>query len=110
MVQIEGKNDFVAIFERFSSHALLPYGWRPNFWENESSHGDTQSWYVSLGKYLRLSSYISSKLFVAPKSRIFGCFWVVFRRLQPQIKSDLYKNFTSDTVQSNVSHMLQFLI
>ena len=55
-------------------------------------------------------SYIFSKFLVAAKSRIFGCFWVIFSRLKPQIKFDLYKIFTSDAVQGNVWHMIRFLI
>ena len=39
-----------------------------------------------------------------------GCFWVVFLGLQPRIKSDLYKIFTSNAVEINVSHIIWFLI
>ena len=48
------------------------------------------------------------RFFVAAESWIFGCFRVVFQRLLPQIKSDLYKNFTRDAVQGNASHILRF--
>ena len=48
-----------------------------------------------------LSSYVFPRFLVPAKSKILGCFWVIFHGLQPQIKSDLYKIFTSDAVQGN---------
>ena len=47
-------------------------------------------------------------IFGAAENWIFGCFWVVLQGLLLQMKSVLYKIFTSDAVQGNSSHILRF--
>ena len=47
---------------------------------------------------------------VIPEAIILDPFYVIFYRLLPQLRFNLYKIFTSDVIQNNTSHVMWFLM
>ena len=47
---------------------------------------------------------------VIPEAIILDLFYVIFHRLLPQLRFNLYKIFTSDAIQNNTSHVIWFLM
>ena len=81
---------------RFFVYALLhPLSYAPIFYQMKGVIG--------------VRSYKLSNVSVGAESTIFGCFYVDFQELLPQMKSDFYRNLTSDVAQGNAPHMLRFL-
>ena len=105
------KPHFVVGFQRFLDHALFRrVGDAPIFGQMkglmEIHNSGKFHWYSICGCqviYFQSLSYQQKVGFLA-------AFWVGFGRLQAQIKSSLYKTFTSDEVQGKVSHVLWALI
>ena len=105
------KPHFVVGFQRFLNHALFRrVGDAPIFGQMkglmEIHNPGKFHWYSICGCqviYFQSLSYQQKVGFLA-------AFWVGFGRLEAQIKSNLYKTFTSDEVQGKVSHVLWALI
>ena len=83
-----------SFFEVFRLRPPTPFVLRPNFLPNERCYS--------------VRSYKLSNVSVGAESTIFGCFYVDFQELLPQMKSDFYRNLTSDVAQGNAPHMLRF--